>query len=148
LRGIVLVEPTDGVGHECSDVARGKLGGTAEGFLGGDRTPDPLVRGAEKKPRSCAPATRPAPERVELTGRREAFETRWADEVGNERGAARRDFRVENVLGAKRCRRIGIPLLRLPPFANGGRLFSARKQRKAEMEAGDAAVRVLGDDLL
>ena len=67
---------------------------------------------------------------------------------GDERRAARRELRVEDVVGPHRRRGIRLAALDLAPLAPRPVRVATGQERKAKVEAGDAAIRLRGDKRL
>lgn len=146
LRGRVLVEAPDGGGDLNDRLVRLQLGRTKEGVHGGDRSAHPLETDAVQQPLLGSARLRPASKQLELALRRETLEPFRTLEVGDERRTTGRHLRVENVLGAKRGRGVGIAALDLAPLAFRGLRLSFRQQGEAEVKPRDAAVRMLGNE--
>ena len=90
------------------------------------------------------PLLRAPLEQGELVFRREPLELRGSREGSDEGRAARGELRVEEILRAQGRRGVGLDPFRRTPGGLGVLLVAARQERKAEVEPGDAARRVVG----
>ena len=147
-RGVVLVEAPERGGDASRQVVRVGGDGGIEDPPGRERPADALERNAVRELLLHPTGCRAPLELVELLLGGQALEPRRRLDGCDERRAARCEVRVENVVGADRGRRVGLPALDLAPLPGGALAVAVGQEGEAEVETGDAAVRLLGDQRL
>jgi sulfur-carrier protein adenylyltransferase/sulfurtransferase len=147
-RGVVLVEAPER-GCDLRRKAAG-IGGERifEGFARGHRPPDALECDSVGELRVAVAGRGPPLELGELALGGQALEPGRRLQRSDEGRPPGRELRMEDVLGTERRRRVRIGSHRLSPLPDGPVVVPRSVEREAEVKPGDAARRVVGNDLL